>query len=207
MATVPLTRTARPAARTTVDSSAALVGGTCCHKTEAGTPGWRPLIDGEGFLMVTFGFLSTYPPTQCGLASFTASLRASLPDGVAGGVVRVVDVVGTSRPAGVVGQLLPGSAASCREAAGLLNREDAVIIQHEYGIYGGADGDDVLGVLAMLSVPAVVVLHTVLTTPTPHQRFVLNAVVAAAAAVVVMSETAQARLIAGYDVPAHRVAV
>jgi glycosyltransferase involved in cell wall biosynthesis len=157
--------------------------------------------------MVTLGFLSTYPPTPCGLATFTASLRAALPDGVAGGVVRVVDAVGAARPAGVVGQLVPGSAASCRAAAGLLNRQDAVIIQHEYGIYGGADGDDVLDVLAMLSVPAVVVLHTVLTAPTTHQRFVLNAVVAAAAAVVVMTETARSRLIAGYDVDADRIAV
>ncbi len=157
--------------------------------------------------MVTFGFLSTYPPTPCGLASFTASLRSALPDGAAGGVVRVVDVPGAARPAGVVGELVPGSAASGRAAAGLLNRQDVAVIQHEYGIYGGTDGDDVLGVLTRLSVPSVVVLHTVLTTPTPHQRFVLNAVVAAAAAVVVMSETAQVRLIAGYDVPARRVAV
>jgi glycosyltransferase involved in cell wall biosynthesis len=160
--------------------------------------------------MVTLGFLSTYPPTACGLASFTASLRAALPDGVAGGVVRVVDAadtVDTSRPSGVVGQLLPGSVTSCQEAAGLLGRQDVVIIQHEYGIYGGADGDDVLGVLAVLSAPAVVVLHTVLTTPTPHQRFVLNAVVEAAAAVVVMTETARSRLITGYHVDAERVTV
>jgi glycosyltransferase involved in cell wall biosynthesis len=159
--------------------------------------------------MVTFGFLSTYPPTLCGLASFTASLRSALPDGAAGGVVRVVDSIPAPgpRPAGVVGELVPGSVASGRAAADLLNREDLAVIQHEYGIYGGDDGDDVLGVLAMLTVPAVVVLHTVLTAPTPHQRFVLDAVVAAASAVVVMSETARARLVTGYDVPADRVAV
>lgn len=77
-----------------------------------------PLIDGEGLLMVGLGVLSTYPPTQCGLATFTAPLGAALPDGVAGGVVRVVDAVGGSRPEGVVGQLIPDSAASCRAAAG-----------------------------------------------------------------------------------------
>ncbi len=92
-------------------------------------------------------------------------------------------------------------------AADRLNRQDVAIVQHEYGIYGGADGDDVLRVLALLSVPAIVVLHTVLTTPTAHQRFVLDGVVAAAAAVVVMSETARSRLVNGYDVPAHRVVV
>jgi glycosyltransferase involved in cell wall biosynthesis len=157
--------------------------------------------------MATFGFLSTYPPTLCGLASFTASLRAALPAGAAGGVVRLVDAEGAPRPAGVVGELVAGSTASCRGAADLLNRHDIAMIQHEYGVYGGEDGDDVLRVLAMLSVPAIVVLHTVLTTPTSHQRFVLNGVVDAAALVVVMSETARSRLVAGYDVPAHRVVV
>ncbi len=107
----------------------------------------------------------------------------------------------------MVGELVAGSAASCRAAAEELNRQDVAIVQHEYGIYGGPDGDDVLRVLALLSVPAIVVLHTVLTTPTAHQRFVLDGVVAAAAAVVVMSGTARSRLINGYGVPANRVVV
>jgi glycosyltransferase involved in cell wall biosynthesis len=108
---------------------------------------------------------------------------------------------------GVVGELVAGSAASCREAADTLNQHDVAVVQHEYGIYGGPDGDDVLRVLAGLSVPAVVVLHTVLAAPTARQRAVLNEVLAAAAAVVVMTETARARLLAGYDVPAGRVVV
>jgi polysaccharide biosynthesis protein PslF len=59
----------------------------------------------------------------------------------------------------------------------------------------------------MLSVPAVIVVHTVLATPTAHQRAVLNRVSAAAAAVVVMSQTARSQLITGYDAPADRVVV
>jgi glycosyltransferase involved in cell wall biosynthesis len=157
--------------------------------------------------VVTLGFLSTYPPTLCGLASFTASLRAALPDAAAGGVVQLVDATGAPRSAGVTGELVAGSVAGCHAAAGQLNRHDVAVVQHEYGIYGGEDGDDVLRVLALLSVPAIVVLHTVLSTPTAHQRFVLDEVVAAAAAVVVMSETARSRLVTGYDAPAHRVVV
>ncbi|WP_344421117.1 glycosyltransferase [Amycolatopsis minnesotensis] len=154
--------------------------------------------------------MSTYPPTLCGLASFTAALRAALPSGAVGGVVRAVDAESPARPAepgGVVGDLVAGSAASCRQAAALLSREDVAIVQHEYDIYGGRDGDDVLRVLAGLPVPVIVVLHTVLTAPTAHQRAVLNGVLAAAAAVVVMSEIARARLVAGYDVPEGRLVV
>jgi polysaccharide biosynthesis protein PslF len=157
--------------------------------------------------VITFGFLSTYPPTLCGLASFTASLRAALPPGSAGGVVRAVESAEPASSPEVVGDLLAGSPASCRAAAALLDRDDVVIVQHEYGIYGGADGEDVLRVLELLRAPAIVVLHTVLSTPTPHQRAVLNGVVAAAAAIVVMSETARTRLVAGYDVPAGRLVV
>jgi glycosyltransferase involved in cell wall biosynthesis len=126
-------------------------------------------------------------------------------------VVRLVESWSGSGTEGVVGEvvgeLVAESAVSCRQAAVMLNLNDVAVVQHEYGIYGGADGDDVVRVLADLSVPAVVVLHTVLAAPTPHQRAVLNEVLAAAAVVVVISQTARARLLAGYDVPAGRVVV
>jgi len=89
--------------------------------------------------VVRFGFLSTYPPTLCGLASFTDGLRAALPGGAVGGVVRVVDSADEPPPAGVVGELVPGSASGCRNAAMLLNREDIAILQHDYGIYHDDD--------------------------------------------------------------------
>ena len=60
----------------------------------------------------------------------------------------------------------------------VLSRCDVAIVQHEYGIYGGADGDEVLDLLAALDVPAIVVLHTVPLAPTPHQRSVLEEVCA-----------------------------
>ena len=50
-----------------------------------------------------------------------------------------------------------------------------VVVQHEYGIYDGADGDSVVDVLELLTVPSIVVLHTVLVEPTRHQREVLDA--------------------------------
>jgi glycosyltransferase involved in cell wall biosynthesis len=82
-----------------------------------------------------------------------------------------------------------------------------VILQHEFGVYGGRDGEDVLRLLAQLRVPTIVVLHTVLANPAPHQRTVLEAVVAAADAVVTMTLAAHNRLDAGYAVDMSKVSI
>ena len=84
---------------------------------------------------------------------------------------------------------------------------DVAILQHEYGIYGGADGSEILHLLDEVQVPCVVVLHTVLTDPTPHQRQVLESVMAKADAVVAMTTTARERLAAGYAVDMTKVCV
>ncbi|MCL9797954.1 glycosyltransferase, partial [Frankia sp. AgKG'84/4] len=107
----------------------------------------------------------------------------------------------------VVGNLVAGTPGGPREAARLLNGFDVAVLQHEYGVYGGPDGDEVLAVLDAVEVPVIVVLHTVLVTPTPHQRRVLDAIVASADAVVVMTETARVRLVEGYRVHPRRVVV
>ena len=88
-----------------------------------------------------------------------------------------------------------------------LNGGDIAIVQHEYGVYGGPDGDEILLLLGALTVPSVVVLHTVLSAPTAHQRSVLEAVVASADAVVTMTVTAHNRLATGYAVDMRKVNV
>jgi glycosyltransferase involved in cell wall biosynthesis len=119
-------------------------------------------------------------------------------------VVRVAD--GSSvRSSRVVGELVNDSPASVAAASELLNRHDVAIVQHEYGVYGGSDGDDVVDVIAGLRVPSIVVAHTVLKDPTPHQRSVLEAVAAMADGIVVMSDAASRRLRAGFDVDPGKV--
>jgi glycosyltransferase involved in cell wall biosynthesis len=80
-------------------------------------------------------------------------------------------------------------------------------MQHEYGIYGGADGSEILHLLDQVRVPRVVVLHTVLTDPTAHQRQILESVIAKADAVVAMTMTARERLAAGYAVDMAKVSI
>ncbi|MDR3662211.1 MAG: glycosyltransferase [Mycobacterium sp.] len=149
--------------------------------------------------------LSTYPPTRCGLATFSAALSDGLAvNGADVSVVRVADGSSTS-DSRVIGELTNGSAASVAAAADLLNQSDVAVIQHEYGIYGGADGDEVVDIIGGLRVPSIVVAHTVLKDPTRHQRSVLEAVMALADQVVVMSDAARMQLRSGFDVDRQKV--
>ena len=156
-----------------------------------------------------FGFVSTFPPTQCGLATFTAALRGALLHSTTdeGWVVRLIDGPAPRPGDEVVAQLITDDSASLGRAAEQLNLCDVAIVQHEYGVYGGADGSQILHLLDQVRVPCVVVLHTVLTDPTPHQRRVLESVMAKADAVVAMTMTARERLAAGYAVDMTKVCI
>jgi glycosyltransferase involved in cell wall biosynthesis len=153
----------------------------------------------------SFALLSTYPPTPCGLATFSAALSEGLcANGSDVSVVRVADG-SSSSDTRVIGELVNGSAASVAAASELLNASDIAIVQHEYGIYGGADGDEVVDIIGGLHIPSIVVAHTVLKDPTPHQRSVLETIAAMATQVVVMSQAARRRLCFAFDVDPRKV--
>ena len=121
---------------------------------------------------MSYGVLSTYPPTQCGLATFSQALVQALrseSDHV--GVTRVVDA---DEICSVVDHPWvrdkPGGAEA---AAAALNAYDVAIIQHEYGIFPGRRRSGAT-VARALRVPTITVLHTVLVTPSPHQREILE---------------------------------
>ena len=156
----------------------------------------------------SFGLLSSYPPTACGLATFTAALASGIAAHDARvGVVRVVDTGGQNpQNDRVVGELVNGSPRSLPATSDTLNQFDVAVVQHEYGLYGGADGADVLEILSGLHIPSIVIAHTILTDPTPHQRSVLNEVAALADRVVVMTEAARRRLCDGFDVDPDKLA-
>jgi len=84
---------------------------------------------------------------------------------------------------------------------------DVVSIQHEYGIWGGEDGEYVLDFVRALYVPAVATLHTVLQRPTERQRTILMQLIDSAAATVVMSRSAATLLASTYGADPARLEV
>ncbi|MDF1596368.1 MAG: glycosyltransferase [Acidimicrobiia bacterium] len=159
----------------------------------------------------SIGFVSTYAPTVCGIASYTASLVnavASDRDSRFGlGVVDLTDRSSDSITPDVVFHHRTGDRASLRKAARTLNSFDAVSIQHEFGIFGGTDGDEVIDLVSKLTVPTVVTFHTVLEYPSENQRLIVDRLAEQVDRMVVMSQTASQRLILRYGVDPKRVEV
>jgi glycosyltransferase involved in cell wall biosynthesis len=159
-------------------------------------------------MSVSYGVLSTYPPTPCGLATFSRSLVDAIgsPEDSLG-VVQLVDGPDEVSYPEVVHQWVRGSAGGAADAAAVLDRHDVVVVQHEYGIFGGPDGVDVLEVARRLSAPIVLVVHTVLVSPSPRQLHIVRELAARSAAVVTMTRTARDRLVAHYGLDVGQVTV
>ena len=170
-------------------------------------------------------FVGTYPPRQCGIATFTSDLAEAVtgptpaPAVLAdrrpvwarvGGPARssaTVDIVAIDEeerdfPAEVRLRLRPDWPADYLGVADRLNRTDydVVSVQHEFGIYGGPDGVHVLHLLDELEVPVVTTFHTVRAHPSDHQRRILREIGRSSSRVVVLSEAAARRLPPIYDI-------
>ncbi len=148
--------------------------------------------------------VSSAPPTPCGLATFTAALRRALVrQGARVGIVRVQSVsdspVDPSDDIDVIGTFTEASAPTIERLRVLLDQADLVLVQHEYGLYGGRDGDEILELLRVVRAPVIAILHTILPRPTAHQATILNEVMQCADRVVVMTQAARATIAEIFD--------
>lgn len=158
-------------------------------------------------------FLGDYPPRQCGIATFTRDLREAVAAANPAWqcpVVAVSDRPGEYRyPDAVRFEIPQSETASYARAADFLNlaHVDALCLQHEFGIFGGAAGGHLLALLRRVGMPVVTTLHTVLENPDRDQRRVFGEILNRSARVVVMAERARAMLCGVYGCPAGKISL
>ncbi len=151
--------------------------------------------------------IGTYPPTRCGIATFTADVESALTRN--GTTVTVVPVVGDEGVDADTLTIRRDDRSSYLAAARALNRldVDATLIQHEFGIFGGEAGAFVLSLAASLEMPFGVTMHTVLPHYTDAQASVVETLAARASVVTVMTESARRLLVQQELVPAESLVV
>jgi len=166
----------------------------------------------DGPVGIRLACIGNYPPRQCGIATFTADLcRAmvrALGDPQSCQIVAMNDSPsGYAYPKQVRFEIRQQVLADYRQAADYLNIRnfDLLLVQHEFGIFGGPAGRHLLTLLADVKMPVVTTMHTVLADADPEHREVTDQLIRLSDAVVVMAERAVDILRTTYSVPTAKV--
>jgi glycosyltransferase involved in cell wall biosynthesis len=156
-------------------------------------------------------FIGNYLPRQCGIATFTSDLCESVareaPDIDCSAAAMNDTAEGYDYPSRVRFEVQQNDPEGYRQLADFINVAGAsvVCVQHEYGIFGGPAGADLLLTLRRLRTPIVTTLHTVLREPNEDQRRVMDELCRLSDRLIVMSPKAMEFLDAIWHVPAEKV--
>ncbi len=155
--------------------------------------------------------IGNHLPRQCGIATFTTDLCDAIAAEYGAAQLSVVAINdGQSSylyPERVRFEICESDLASYRAAAEFLNAEnvDLVCLQHEYGIFGGKSGNNIIELLKHLKMPVITTLHTVLREPNLDQRVVMHKIAARSERLIVMSQHSSRILREVFRVPAGKI--
>ncbi len=167
-------------------------------------------LSAVGALPFNVVLVGTYPPTECGIATHTANLRCALEDaGIDAAVIRLLGPEDDAGPARqeVAAIWRRGEPAGLDDPIRAADSVDAVIVQHEYGIYPGPNGADIVDFVTACTRPVLTVLHTIVPDPTDRQRAIIAALAARSRLLIVHTQAARRRLLDTHDLDPARVVV
>lgn len=152
------------------------------------------MVDANGTVIERLALIGNFLPRQCGLATFTtdvySALRNRFPD-IAVDVYAMDDHPGRYAYPPAVTAAIPQHERSAYidmarriEASGA----QAIWVQHEYGIYGGAAGEHLLALLDRTTLPVIATLHTILEKPSADERRVMEGLLRRCSRIIVMAD-------------------
>lgn len=160
-------------------------------------------------------YMASYIPRKCGIATFTKDLTNAInvlnPYALAE-ILAVTDPAagnGYDYPWEVKYRVHQEDLNEFIAAAEYVNSSSAEIVclQHEFGLFGGKDGEYIIEFLKRVNKRVVTTLHTVPENPTKGQKKMIGQIFKYSDAVVVMIEPVVERLVRTYKVPSRKIAV
>lgn len=153
-------------------------------------------------------FLSNYPPKECGLATFTKDITCAMNKKfnpkLRSRVIALNDAESHYQYDNrVVFQITRNNPQEYIETAQRINNSEEiklVCIQHEFGLFGGDYGEDILYFLDAVEKPVVVTFHSVLPNPNEDRKRIVKQIAAKVSAIIVMAQAAIEILNKDYDI-------
>ena len=167
--------------------------------------------------MMKIAYISTYPPRECGLATFNQNLIRAIASNQSqqvssnkGYVIALNDSESLEEydyPEEVKVVIRQQHLEDYTQAAAYINQSDThcCILQHEFGIYGGDNGVYVLPFIKQIDKPVISIFHTVLKSPSYLQKIIIQEIARVSAKVVVMGRCAVGFLKEIYNVPEDKI--
>jgi len=161
-------------------------------------------------------YLSSFPPRECGMATFTQDLTGALDnlfEPVIDSRIAAMNTDAVSRyhyPRGVIFELDPYSEQDFISTAEKINKTDdikLVNIQHEFGLFGGTYGSYILSFLDALKKPSIVTFHSTLPSPNPELHKVVRLIAEKSSALIAMTNRSKEILIGDYGIDEKKVSV
>jgi glycosyltransferase involved in cell wall biosynthesis len=160
-------------------------------------------------------FVSTFPPSKCGIASFTQDLVNAINQKINGNFLVNICALDKKRRADTykhpVSMIMDGHQLdSCIATAEAINKDstiELVCIEHEFGLYGGEMGEYLLGFLSMLEKPFIISFHTVLPFPDQQRLKIVQAIGLLAEKVIVMTVNSARLLREDYQISEEKITI
>lgn len=188
-----------------------------CHKQ---LPKTRVIKPGMLQTSMKLAFISTYPPRECGIATFNQNLMHAIGSTFTHNsklnenafVVALTDSDSYKEyeyPSEVKYVIRQNHQKDYIRAANYINTSmaDVCILEHEFGIYGGESGIYILPLLNRLEKPLISILHTILKDPTFVQRIIIREIAEQSSKIIVMSKRAVEFLTTIYEIPAEKIQI
>jgi glycosyltransferase involved in cell wall biosynthesis len=180
-------------------------------------------------------YVASYPPRKCGIATFTKDLTTAINNANPEAPAEIIAMNDHGQdydyPWEVKLRIRQHRRTDYEMAARYINQSsaDVVCLQHEFGLYGGPEGDYstclsaggevklpnshkssrfyLIDMLEAVRKPIVTTFHTILPEPDPEKLYAMARVIELSSAVIAMTEDARKVLIDVYGCPPEKAVV
>jgi glycosyltransferase involved in cell wall biosynthesis len=166
----------------------------------------------ESTILPQILFITTYPPRECGIATYSHDLIKALNNKFQHSFDIKICALESQHeqheyPKEIAHVLNTGNPAEFVQLAKAINANDAinmVLIQHEFGLFENAE-TDFKQFLKNLIKPVVIVFHTVLPHPNALLQQKVQEIAAAAEHIIVMTNASADILVTNYGVVGNKI--